>query len=57
MKAQKKPDRVAQPLTDEEKRILKHIQRRDFIVDSIIAALLMIAGAFLMIMIGWALGW
>ncbi len=55
MGRQKKLDRISSTLTDEEKQVLERIKRRDFIIDSIIAALAMVASGVIAIGIGWIL--
>ncbi len=55
MKSQKKLDRVPR-LTDEEAAIVRKIQRKEFILDSALAVLFMLAGAIVMVLIGMFLG-
>lgn len=55
MKSQKKLDRVPK-LTEEEEEIVRKIQRKEFMLDSALAVLFMLAGAIVMILIGMMLG-
>lgn len=55
MKSQRKLGRIPAPLTDEERVVLEKIRRRDFVIDSIIAALAMIAAGVIAICVGWVL--